>query len=303
MREVLTFFSFLGKYRLFQDTLDIAIMAFIIYSIIRLVRETRAGQLVKGLGVLIIAYILSLCLNLMTLRVSLWYFFQYAGIAAAVIFQPEIRHMLEYVGRSKISEVVLEPQKISTESKKKCIKDVIKSTIRFQNNKTGALIVFERQTKLGEIIQTGTVLDAESSVEILGNLFFNKSPLHDGAVIIRESRIYAAGCILPLTRNENIDAGLGTRHRAALGMSENSDAILVIVSEETGEISIATNGIIKRNYTENSLFKELKNAMFENEKLIKSGKFNFTFFKKTASKKNREPDKKLDKKENKNEKN
>ena len=139
---------------------------------------------------------------------------------------------------------------------------VIKTFINnFQKSKTGALIVFEKQTKLGEIIDTGTIVDAQPSVPVIGNIFFNKAPLHDGAMVVRDGKVYAAGCILPLTKNNNISTDLGTRHRAALGISENSDAIIVVVSEETGTISIAKNGVITRNYTRETLSMELEDEL------------------------------------------
>ena len=135
----------------------------------------------------------------------------------------------------------------------------------FQKSRTGALIVFEKQTRLGDIIDTGTIVDAEPSVQMIGNIFFNKAPLHDGAMVIRDGKVHAAGCILPLTKNNNISAELGTRHRAALGISENSDAVVVVVSEETGNISIAKNGIITRNYTRESLSTALEEELIPKE--------------------------------------
>ena len=146
-----------------------------------------------------------------------------------------------------------------------CIDEVTHAAGMMQENKIGALIVFERSTQLGEIVNTGTIIDAEASVSMINNVFFPKSPLHDGAMVIRNGRLYAAGCILPLTQREDISLQLGTRHRAAIGMTENSDAIVLVVSEETGTISIVNNGKITRNYTPVAATAELKNLLLTNE--------------------------------------
>jgi diadenylate cyclase len=201
------------------------------------------------------------------------------------MFQPEIRRALEHIGHSKISNygnLVSSGESIEN-IQKKCICAVTTCAAAFQMSKTGALIVFERQTKLGDIIETGTIIDAEPSVTLIGNIFFNKAPLHDGAVIIRDGRIYAAGCILPLTKNENVSTDLGTRHRAAIGMSENSDAILLTVSEETGNISLTTNGVLKQNYTKDSLRKELEKVILSNDKKGNVFKTSFSRFFKRKS--------------------
>ena len=217
------------------DVLDIMVVAFIIYNLIKIVRETRAEQLVKGILVLIVAFFISGLFSLKMLNALFSSFFQFSVLAVLIVFQPELRSALEHIGRSKIAKYW-------------------NSISGGKGSKTGALIVFERQTRLGDIIDTGTVLDAEPSVSIIGNIFFNKAPLHDGALIVREGKLYAAGCILPLTANNNlVSSELGTRHRAAIGISENSDAVAVVVSEETGNISIAVNGVITRDYTRETL--------------------------------------------------
>ena len=242
------------------DVLDIMVVAFIIYNLIKIVRETRAEQLVKGILILLVAFFLSGIFNLKMLNALFSSFFQFSVLAVLIVFQPELRSALEHIGRSKIAKYwnSISGSKGMDEEKTKQIRAVINSVSEaannFQRSKTGALIVFERQTRLGDIIDTGTVLDAEPSVSIIGNIFFNKAPLHDGALIVREGKLYAAGCILPLTaNNSHVSSELGTRHRAAIGISENSDAVAVVVSEETGNISIAVNGNITRDYTRETL--------------------------------------------------
>ncbi len=242
------------------DLLDVTVVAFIIYSLIKIVRETRAEQLVKGIVILLITYILSYQFKLKMLSTILDSVFQFGVIALIVVFQPELRRALEQIGRSKLGTSWFLPSRDSEEyvkSQKRAIRSVTDAAIAFKKSKTGALMVFERKTKLGDIIDTGTIVNAEPSVALLGNIFYNKAPLHDGAMIIRDGMIYAAGCILPLTKNDSVSIDLGTRHRAAMGMSENSDAVIVVVSEETGIISVAINGVLKRNYSRETLEHEL----------------------------------------------
>lgn len=246
------------------DLLDVSVVAFIIYSLIKIVRETRAEQLVKGIVILVIGYFLSYQFNLKMLSTILDSVFQFGVIALIVVFQPELRRALEQIGRSKLGDYWSFPSKDSEEyikAQKDAIKVVSDAAAGFKQSKTGALMVFERKTKLGDIIDTGTVVNAKPSVAIIGNIFYNKAPLHDGAMILRDGMVYAAGCILPLTRNENVSIDLGTRHRAAMGMSENSDAAIVVVSEETGSISVAVNGVLKRNYNKETLERELRDLI------------------------------------------
>ncbi|MEE3403970.1 MAG: diadenylate cyclase CdaA [Acutalibacteraceae bacterium] len=250
------------------DVLDIMIVAFIIYNLIKIVRETRAEQLVKGILVLIVAFFISGLFSLKMLNALFSSFFQFSVLAVLIVFQPELRSALEHIGRSKIAKYwnSLSGGKTMEEEKIKQIKQgihcVSEAANNFQRSKTGALIVFERQTRLGDIINTGTVIDAQPSVSMIGNIFFNKAPLHDGAMIVRDGKIYAAGCILPLTKNNSyVSAELGTRHRAAIGISENSDAVIVVVSEETGNISMAVNGVLTRDYTRETLSVALENMI------------------------------------------
>lgn len=242
------------------DVLDIMVVSFIIYNLIKIVRETRAEQLVKGILVLLVAFFISGLFSLKMLNALFTSFFQFSVLAVLIVFQPELRSALEHIGRSKIAKYwnnLSGGRNVEEEKLKEIklgIKCVVEAANSFQKTKTGALIVFERQTKLGDIIDTGTIINAEPSVPMIGNIFFNKAPLHDGALVIRDGMLYAAGCILPLTKNNNsVSVDLGTRHRAALGISENSDAAIVVVSEETGTISMALNGVITRNYTRETL--------------------------------------------------
>ncbi len=245
------------------DIIDILVIAFIIYKAIEFLRETRAGQLIKGIVVLLVIYIISGWLELAVLEWTLSRVMDSAIIAAAVIFQPELRRILERVGRTGFRPGQLldgEEDAISV-----CIDHITRAAGNMQEKKIGALIVFERKTQLGEIINTGTVLDAKSSVSVINNVFFPKSPLHDGAVIVRDGRIYAAGCILPLTQRDDISSQLGTRHRAAIGMTENSDAVVLVVSEETGTISIVSNGQINRGFNSMSASAELSRLLLSEE--------------------------------------
>ena len=195
------FIVLMNTFRL-TDVLDIAAVSFIIYSVIKLVRETRAEQLVKGIIILIIAFALSFQFNLKMLSSLFSSFFQFSVLAVLILFQPELRRALEQMGSSKLGKYWTNLASTPAEEE------------------TVALIVIERQTKLGEIVNTGTVLNAIPSTPIIGNIFFNKAPLHDGAMVVRDGMVYAAGCILPLTKNDQVSIDLGTRHRAALGISE-----------------------------------------------------------------------------------
>ena len=247
----------------FYDAIDVLAVSFIIYSGIKLVRESRAEQLVKGLLLVVVVFILANYLNLQMFKSLLTMFFQFSVGALLIVFQPELRHALEQMGRNGVSKplsLASAPKDIETElmNERKGISAVADACMLLQKQKMGALIVFERKTKLKEIVDTGTIVDADPTAPLIGNIFFNKAPLHDGAMIMREGRVYAAGCILPLTKNDSISIELGTRHRAAIGMSENSDAVVVVVSEETGQISMAVNGILTRNYTRETLVTTLE---------------------------------------------
>lgn len=249
-----------------SDIVDILLMAYIIYKAIGFMKDSRAGQLAKGLIILFLIYFVANWRNLTTMKWILSRFVNYIIIAIAIIFQPELRRILERVGHTKL---VATQSDLSDEPMENCIDKVCRAAGSMQESRTGALIVFERSTQLGEIIDTGTVINADPSVSMVGNIFFPKSPLHDGALIIRDGRLYAAGCILPLTQREDISSQLGTRHRAAIGMTENSDAVVLVVSEETGIISIVSNGKIQRNYNSMSAAEELRKLLVDEDE--KSG--------------------------------
>lgn len=247
-----------------RDIVDILAIALLIFGLFKLIQETRAVQLLKGVIMLLIVYFLSSLFGLVMLSSLLRSFFEAAVVVIAIIFQPEIRKALEQMGRNNTYKKYI---KIFTKHHKgdewkkaveKSIVDAADTAVLFSRSKTGALLVFERETMLSDIAATGTIIDAETSVALFGNIFFNKAPLHDGASIIRDGKLFAAGCILPLTSNRNVDINLGTRHRAGLGISEQSDAVVLIVSEETGVISLAVNGILLREFTREELIKKLE---------------------------------------------
>ena len=246
------------------DIIDILVIAFIIYKAIGFLRESRAGQLVKGILILVVMYAIADWWELVILKWTLSQVMGSAIIAVAVIFQPELRRILERVGHTNFRKGQFLDGEESAVSES--IEKVSRAAGMMQDKKIGALIVFERKTQLGEIIDTGTVIDAKASSSVINNIFFPNSPLHDGAMIIRDGRVYAAGCILPLTQREDINLQLGTRHRAAIGMTENSDAVVLVVSEETGIISIVSNGQITRNYSAASACAELKRIICADEK-------------------------------------
>jgi diadenylate cyclase len=226
------------------DVIDILIVAFVVYKILGFIRETRAEQLVKGLLILVIATFLAGQLNFYTMSWILNGTLTLGVIALVIVFQPELRRGLEYVGRSKIVKSPF--GQFDKEKAKLIVSSITRVIDEFSKTKTGALIVVERETALNDVAETGTKLDALISSEMLGNIFYVGAPLHDGAVIIRGERVLAAGCVLPLTQNNSLSSDLGTRHRAALGITENSDAIVLVVSEETGIISLADNGKLNR---------------------------------------------------------
>lgn len=234
-----------------NDIIDILAIAYIIYKLCTFIRDSRASLIVKGVLIILAAYIASVLMDLQMVSTVVEMIVRYAAIAIIVVLQPEIRSMLEKMGRSKLNVSSLfdrsedEKQRGDTLNTISC---VVESTRILQKQCMGALIVFERDITLHEIVETGTKMDAAPNVQLIANIFFNKAPLHDGAMVIQNNRITAASCILPLTQNTEIDPNFGTRHRAAIGMSENSDAVIVVVSEETGRISVACNGVISSTY-------------------------------------------------------
>jgi len=253
-----------------SDLIDILIVSVIVYY---LIRETRAMQLVKGIIFLFIAFFLSQWLKLNALNYILGGAMQIGAFAVIVIFQPELRNLLERMGRFKVGRIIDFASDTTEDDLHRVIDSIAQAAANMSVTKTGALIVMERATRLGEYISTGTMLDANVSSGLLENIFVPNTPLHDGAVIIRNNKIVTAGCLLPLTANNNLSRDLGTRHRAAIGLSEVTDAVIIVVSEETGKISIALNGSLTRNLSRESLAKALKKIMSQkqetNEKIDK----------------------------------
>jgi diadenylate cyclase len=240
------------------DILDIAVLALLLYLVFQFLRDRRAGKLMMGLGIFAAVLIISSLLNMYAVKYILQNFYQIGFIAVVIVFQPELRAALEKIGNSPITSfkgLVTDTSEI--ESVTSDIDAICEAVGDMSRTKTGALIVIERKTKLGEYMKTGVSINAEISPFLLRNIFFNKAPLHDGAVIIRNHHICAASCFLPLSTADDIVKELGTRHRAAIGLSETSDAIVIVVSEETGTISVAIDGTLKRNYNYNSLKQEL----------------------------------------------
>ena len=239
-----------------NDIIDILIVAVVIYCFMIAIRGTRAVQLVKGIGLVAAIYFLSYVFRLDTLNTIMRAVVNTAIVAVIVIFQPELRKMLEQMGRLKLVHF-LGFAPAGDANREAVISNIAAAAANMAESRTGALIVIERGTRLGEYMTSGVRLDADVTSELLENIFVPNTPLHDGAVIIRDDKITNAGCVLPLTANANLSSELGTRHRAALGLSEASDAVIVVVSEETGKISIAMNGSLTRNLSERSLEKAL----------------------------------------------
>ena len=280
--------GFIETYRWIRDTADILLIGFAIFSVIKLVRDSRAEQLLKGIALLLMLYAASSWLDLKTTQYVMQMLFDNALIIIVVIFQPELRRALEKAGHSKIGNNLFnfgeDPVKDNMKKTQTAIIAVCDAVAVLKKQRMGALIVFERTTKLGEVINTGTVLNAAPSAELISNVFFNKAPLHDGAVIIREGQVYAASCILPLTDNRQLSSELGTRHRAAVGMSENSDALVVVVSEETGNVSIALGGRLTRGYSEESLRIAIENTLLWEDLQINQNKPKKSIFTRRKSK-------------------
>ena len=244
------------------DAIDIAIIAFVIYKVLGFFRESRAEQLFKGLLILVAATIISDVLNLNAVNWILKSAMSVALIALVVVFQPELRRGLERLGRSKI--LIPQFSDMDKEKAKEATAAIIKAVDHFSSNKVGALIIMEGEISLSDFSETGVILNSQLSTEVLENIFYLGAPLHDGAAIIRGDRVYAAACVLPLTRNKDLDNELGTRHRAGIGITEVSDALSIIVSEESGVISTAKDGKIDRFLDIKSLEKTLLNMYIKN---------------------------------------
>lgn len=270
------FWNYILYYKQFvriRDIIDILIVAFVIYKGIKLVRETRAAQLVKGILVLVVALQFSSFLDLYMVNYILANTMQVGLIAILIMFQPELRRALEKMGRSKFGKILsfddvdIEEKNINT------ITQICEAVGNLSENRIGALIILERDTRIGDIIRTGVNLNSDVSSELLINIFVPNTPLHDGAVIIRDNRITAASCFLPLTQNSELNIELGTRHRAAIGITETSDCISLVVSEETGKISLALDGTLTRNLTVESLQRALTRLLSSESNQLNKNKF------------------------------
>jgi diadenylate cyclase len=237
-----------------KEIIDILIVSYIIYKGLLLLRGTRAIQLLKGIFVVVVVWALSIWLNLNTLQWLMNQMFNIGVIALIIIFQPELRRALEQLGRGRLFSRSSAEEDILVSER---INELLRAVNYLCKRKIGALIVFERETGLNEYIESGINLGAELSSELLINIFIPNTPLHDGAVIVRQNQLVAAACYLPLSENPFISKELGTRHRAGIGVSEMSDAISVIVSEETGQVSLAINGLVVRDIKEESLISKL----------------------------------------------
>lgn len=244
----------------FTDLLDIIIVAYLIYKVIWFVRKTNSHNIAKGIVFILIALWLSYIFNLTMINFLLRRTVELGLIALLILFQPELRRLLERMGRGFSSRRAL-----SSPLMEDVIAQAVTACVEMSASKTGALMIFERREKLNSIVSTGTVINSDVSAELIKNLFYNKAPLHDGALVIREGRIAAAGCVLPLTQSTNLSKDLGMRHRAGIGLSEQSDAVVIIVSEETGAISMAVEGMLKRHLSGPTLDKLLHSELIQED--------------------------------------
>ena len=268
MDKVLTLMEDIGRYLSLlkiTDLVDVAIIVFLVYKLLSLVKSTRAENILKGVGIFLLALWLSTALELRAVSYILSHVVEWGILALIILFQPEIRQILERLGSKNIRLMrVFRPEKEITELEK-AIDQTVVACSELSRTKTGVLMVFERDINLDDIVRTGTELDCTVVSELLKNIFFVKAPMHDGAVIVRHGRIIGGGCMLPLSRNVNLSRDLGMRHRAGIGMSENSDAVVVIVSEETGSISVAIGGMLKRHLMPETLSQLLRNELMPPE--------------------------------------
>ncbi len=265
------------------DIIDILIVAFLIYKLIGIIRRTNTSRVAQGLVFVFLALWISDWLGLTLIRFILSKAVEVGLLALIILFQPEIRRALERVGSGNLLSLLR--GKVNVQVIETAITQAVIACKSMSKSKTGALIVFERISNLDNQINTGTIINSDTTAELLKNIFFNKAPLHDGAVIIRAGKISAAGCMLPMSNNQNLSRDLGMRHRAAIGMSEHSDAVIAIISEETGAISIAVDGMLKRHLSPETFEKILRNELIIEENLGEAG-VNRGFFGRLGGKKN-----------------
>lgn len=271
----MTLNSIVANFQTFKlvDLLDILIIAFLIYQLLGIVNRTRAGQLAKGALIVLAVYLVANILNMRTVTWLLNSLLQVGLLTLVVLFQPEIRRALERMGQTdQWAYRFFNKSRYNDTSLKGAWRSAIiaicDAAERFSETKTGALIVLERNTNLSEIVRTGTPVNSAVNLEVLGTIFYEGTPLHDGAAIIEDGRIKAAGCVLPLSNNLDLGKDMGTRHRACLGIAENSDAIAIVVSEETGIISMAKNGVLIRHFDRQSLYTRLIDEMIPKESTV-----------------------------------
>ncbi len=245
-----------------SDVVDIAVVSFLIYQVVKLVRETSSARIIRGVIILIAAMWISNILQLTMVNYLFRAVLTWGIVVIAIVFQPELRRILERMGRSKLSSLMLRNDMVPMEEQ--AILEIVHACSEMSWSRTGALIIFERRENLNDIIKTGTVVNADVKDELVRNIFYEGAPLHDGAMIIRAGRIQAAGCVLPLSPNPNLAKELGTRHRAAVGMSERFDSISLVVSEETGSISIAMDGRLQRHLVPEQLDEILHSELLVN---------------------------------------
>ena len=251
-----------------RDAADIFIMSFFIYQLIRLISRTSAGRVMRGIVLVLAGFLLAEYLELTMFNFVLSNFIQVGLLAIVVVFQPELRKILEQMGTSNIKNIVARENVGKWEH---TIKQTVEACKVLAWAREGALVVFERRVKLDDFIKTGTLVNADVTAELMRNIFYPKAPLHDGAAIIQEARISGAGCMLPLTNNQNLSRDLGMRHRAGIGISENTDSVVVIVSEESGSISVAVDGMLKRHLTPETLEQLLRKELVSDGEENKSG--------------------------------
>ncbi len=258
------------------DLLDIIVVAIIIYLCVRIIRETRAMQLVKGIVFIVVVYTIVNFLEMEASTIIFKQIFNNIILIVVVLFAPEIRNILEQIGKGtarKNFKTIIHPGvAVELSEIEDCIEAVTKACSNMSDTKTGALIAFENDTLLGNVIESGTIIDAKATRALVENIFYPKTPLHDGAMVIRDGKVYAAGCILPLTKKQ-LKSAFGTRHRAAVGLSEESDALVVVVSEESGAISVAKGGVIRSDISDGELRDILRNEFipsgsFSDDKII-----------------------------------
>ena len=279
MHDVITspavLLAVIGRYVMMleiKDILDMAIMVFVFYKILALIHSTRAASLLKGVLVFVAALMLSYILDMNSINFIMNQLVRWGVVALIILFQPEIRRGLEEVGSRRFMAFFTRTE--TSSAVEQAIDQTVLACTEMSASRTGALIVFERENVLDDMVRSGTVLDAAVSSELLKNIFFVKAPMHDGAVIVRNGRVLGAGCMLPLSKNVNLSRDLGMRHRAGIGMSENSDAVVVIVSEETGSISVAIGGMLKRHLKPETLENILRNELVPQDQEAKPSKLN-----------------------------